>query len=89
MRDDMKGRILLVGGDCSHGASVSASAAADACVGIDRINITFLDCAYRALAKTSTASNAGVRINFVCHNNKNCVLNIQLKSSWHKSSAKN
>ena len=59
---------LLARRDCSHGASVGASTAINTNVGVDGVNIAFLDGAGRAFALASAASYAGVCRNFVCHN---------------------
>ena len=42
--------MLLVRGDCSHGAGVGTCAAADAHLGINGIDISLQDCSGRALA---------------------------------------
>lgn len=61
-------RLLLAGSDGSHRASVSAGAAVDADVGIDRINVAFFDSSGGTLALASAASYTGIRGNFVSHN---------------------
>jgi len=53
---------------CPHGAGVGASAAINAHIRIDRINVSFLNGAGRAFALAGAASNAGICGNFVSHN---------------------
>lgn len=52
--------LLLAGSDCTHGASICASAAVNANIGIDSINFAFFDGAGRALAQAGAASDASV-----------------------------
>lgn len=59
---------LLTRSDGAHRAGIGAGTAVDADFRIDRINVTFLDGALRALGLASTASYAGVWRNFICHN---------------------
>ena len=59
-------RVLLAGSDSTGGASVSASAAVEAGVGIDRIDVAFLDGIGGTYALASTTSYAAVR-NYISH----------------------
>lgn len=52
--------LLLAGSDSTHRASICASAAVDANIGIDSINFAFFDGAGRALAQAGAASDASV-----------------------------
>lgn len=58
---------LFAGDDSVVGANGSASAAVDACVGIDVIDITCADCVYRADTLASATCHTVVS-NYVCHN---------------------
>ena len=54
-------------GDGAHRASVDAGTAVDADIGIDGIDVTFLDSSGRAFALAGTASDANVSRNLVSH----------------------
>ena len=58
----------LLAADGAGRASVGASAAVDADVGIDGVDVALSDGAGRAFTLAGSASNASLRIDFVCHN---------------------
>ena len=57
----------LVFNDCFVRASAGASAATNAGVRVDDIDVAFRDSAHRAFVNASAASNAGIS-DFVSHN---------------------
>ena len=59
-------RVLLSGSDSAGGASVCASTAVEAGVGIDRIDVAFLDSIGGTYALASATSYAAVR-NYISH----------------------
>ena len=59
--------IQLVFNDCFVRASAGASAATNACVRVDDIDVAFRNSAHRAFVDASAASNAAV-CDFVSHN---------------------
>ena len=61
-------RYGLLTGDGAGRAGVGASAAVDTDVGIDGVHIAFRDGAGRAFTLAGSTSDAGLRIDFVCHN---------------------
>ena len=58
--------VLLAGSDSTGGASVSASATVEAGVGIDRIDVAFLDSVGGTYALASATCYAAVR-NYISH----------------------
>ena len=57
----------LLAADGTGRASIGASAAVNADVGIDGVHIAFHDGAGRAFTLASSTSDASLRIDFVCH----------------------
>lgn len=70
---------LFAGDDSFAGANRSASAAIDAGVGIDVVDVAFRDSANGALGKTCAASYAFVG-DYVCHGYENKIV-----ESWIKT----
>ena len=57
---------LFAGSDCTSGASVSASTAVQAGVGIDRIDVAFLDCVGGTYCLACSTCYTAIR-NYVSH----------------------
>ena len=58
--------VLLAGSDSTSGASISASTAVEAGIGVDRIDVTFLDSVGGTYALASATCYAAVR-NYISH----------------------